>query len=61
MVKRTPALNTGRVKSTKNTKAKRRERNGKKEKTAALSLSPTKRRTKGEIVLCAYKRQIMLV
>lgn len=44
MIKRTPALNTGRVKSTKNTKAKRRKRNTKKEKTAA----PTKRLKKVE-------------
>lgn len=48
MLKRTPALNTGKVKSTKNTKAKRRERNAKKEKTAAQRLSPTKRHKKGE-------------
>jgi len=48
MLKRTPALNTGKVKSTKNTKAKRRERNAKKEKTAAQRASPTKRHKKGE-------------
>lgn len=47
MIKRTPALNTGRVKSTKNTKAKRRKRNAKKEKTAAQTQSPTKRLKKG--------------
>lgn len=47
-VKRTPALNTGKVKSTKNTRAKRRGRNAKKEKTAAQTPSLTNRTKKAE-------------
>lgn len=57
MVKRTPALNTEKVKSTKNTKVKRRERNAKKEKTAAQTRSLTKRFKKVERKRRARKRK----
>lgn len=56
-VKRTPALNTEKVKSTKNKKVKRRERNAKKKKTAAQTQSLTKRFKKGATKFFVLKKK----